>query len=42
MRGKPPSEKVVVGATWVGFALVVSLMVFVMYNDISAYFPKHQ
>jgi len=42
IRGKPPSEKVVVGATWVGFALVVSLMVFVMYNDISAYFPKHQ
>ncbi len=43
IRGKPPSEKVVVGATWVGFALVVSLMVFVMYNDISSFFPpKHQ
>ncbi len=40
IRGKPPSEKVVVGATWVGFAMVVSLMVFVMYNDISSKFIK--
>jgi regulator of sigma E protease len=43
IRGKPPSEKVVVGATWVGFAMVLSLMIFVMYNDISSYFlPRHQ
>jgi regulator of sigma E protease len=42
IRGKPPSEKVVVGATWVGFAMVLSLMVFVMYNDISALFLRHQ
>jgi regulator of sigma E protease len=40
IRGKPPSEKVVVTATYVGLALVLSLMLFVMYNDIAAFFPK--
>ncbi len=35
IRGKPPSEKVVVTATYVGLALVLSLMVWVMYMDIS-------
>jgi regulator of sigma E protease len=39
IRGKPPSEKVVVTATYVGLALVLSLMVFVMYNDIAAHIP---
>ena len=42
IRGKPPSEKVVVAATYVGLALVLSLMAFVMYNDISALLPKHK
>jgi regulator of sigma E protease len=40
IRGKPPSERVVVTATYVGLALVLSLMLFVMYNDIAAFFPK--
>src|SRR4030095_2353586 len=31
LRGKPPSERVVVVATYVGLALVLSLMAFVMY-----------
>lgn len=35
IRGKPPSEKVVVTATYVGLALVLSLMAWVMYMDIS-------
>lgn len=39
IRGKPPSERVVVAATYVGLALVLSLMAFVMYNDISAHLP---
>jgi regulator of sigma E protease len=37
IRGKPPSEKVVVTATYVGLALVLSLMVWVLYMDISAH-----
>ncbi len=40
IRGKPPSERVVVAATYVGLALVLSLMVWVMYMDISAHFVK--
>ena len=39
IRGKPPSERVVVTATYVGLAFVLSLMVFVLYMDISSYFP---
>jgi regulator of sigma E protease len=37
IRGKPPSERVVVAATYVGLAFVLSLMVFVLYMDISSY-----
>ena len=36
IRGKPPSERVVVTATWMGLFLVLGLMVWVVYNDISA------
>lgn len=36
IRGKPPSERVVVTATYVGLALILSLMMWVMYIDISA------
>ncbi len=39
IRGKPPSERIVVGATYVGLAFVLSLMVFVLYMDISSFFP---
>lgn len=35
IRGKPPSERIVVTATYVGLALVLSLMAWVMYMDIS-------
>lgn len=35
IRGKPPSERVVVTATYLGLALVLSLMAWVMYMDIS-------
>jgi regulator of sigma E protease len=35
VRGKPPSDWVVVTATYVGLALVLSLMAWVMYMDIS-------
>lgn len=35
IRGKPPSDWVVVTATYVGLALVLSLMAWVMYMDIS-------
>jgi regulator of sigma E protease len=34
IRGKPPSEKVVVAATYFGLALVLSLMAFVVYMDL--------
>lgn len=40
IRGKPPSERVVVTATYVGLAFVLSLMVFVLYMDISSYWAK--
>ncbi|MBI3864186.1 MAG: RIP metalloprotease RseP [Planctomycetia bacterium] len=36
IRGKPPSERVVVTATYVGLAFILSLMAFVMYIDISS------
>lgn len=35
IRGKPPSEKIVATATYVGLALVLSLMAWVLYMDIS-------
>ncbi|MGQ0636965.1 MAG: RIP metalloprotease RseP [Planctomycetaceae bacterium] len=35
IRGKPPSERVVITATYLGLALVLSLMAWVMYMDIS-------
>jgi len=38
IRGKPPSERVVVAATYVGLAFVLSLMVWVLYMDISSFF----
>lgn len=34
VRGKPPSEKIVVAATYFGLALVLSLMAWVVYMDI--------
>ena len=37
IRGKPPSERIVVAATYVGLAFVLSLMVFVLYMDITSY-----
>jgi regulator of sigma E protease len=37
IRGKPPSERVVVTATYVGLAMVLSLMIWVLYMDISAH-----
>jgi len=40
IRGKPPSERVVVTATYVGLAFVLSLMAWVLYMDISSYWPK--
>ena len=40
IRGKPPSERVVVTATYVGLAFVLSLMAFVLYMDISSYWPS--
>jgi regulator of sigma E protease len=39
IRGKPPSERVVYTATAVGLAMILSLMVFVFYIDISSHFP---
>lgn len=36
IRGKPPSDWVVVTATYVGLAMVLSLMAWVMYVDISS------
>lgn len=38
IRGKPASEKVRIGATYAGLALILSLMVFVIYLDISRIF----
>jgi regulator of sigma E protease len=38
LRGKPASEGVRVGATYAGLALILSLMVFVLYQDISRLF----
>ena len=35
LRGKPASEAIRVGATYAGLAVVLSLMVFVIYLDIS-------
>jgi regulator of sigma E protease len=40
IRGKPPSERIVVGATYVGLAFVLSLMAWVLYMDISSYWGK--
>jgi regulator of sigma E protease len=37
--GKPLSERVIVTATYIGLAFILSLMAFVMYIDISAHFP---
>ena len=34
LRGRPPSETVRTGATYVGLALLLSLMIFVFYTDI--------
>jgi regulator of sigma E protease len=36
IRGKPPSERVVVTATYLGLAVVLSLMAWVMYIDIAS------
>lgn len=38
IRGKPASEGVRVGATYAGLALILSIMVFVLYQDISRLF----
>ena len=38
IRGKPASEGVRVGATYAGLALILCLMVFVLYLDISRLF----
>jgi regulator of sigma E protease len=35
LRGKPASEAVRVGATYAGLALILSLMVFVIYLDLT-------
>lgn len=35
VRGKPASERVVIAANYVGLALVLSLMIFVLYRDIA-------
>jgi len=35
IRGKPPSERIVLGAQYVGLLMILSLMVWVMYLDIS-------
>jgi regulator of sigma E protease len=35
IRGKPPSERIVLGAQYVGLLMIVSLMAWVMYLDIS-------
>lgn len=40
IRGKPPSEKVVITANYIGLALVLSLMVWVIYMDISSLFGR--
>jgi regulator of sigma E protease len=38
IRGKPPSERVIITATYIGLAFILSLMAFVMYIDISSHF----
>jgi len=38
IRGKPASEGVRVGATYAGLALILSIMIFVLYQDISRLF----
>jgi regulator of sigma E protease len=40
IRGKPPSERIVVGATYIGLAFVLSLMAWVLYMDITSYWGK--
>lgn len=40
IRGKPPSEKVVVTATYIGLAFVLSLMCFFVYKDIRSWFER--
>lgn len=40
IRGKPPSERVVVTATYVGLAFVLSLMCWFMYKDIRSLFER--
>src|SRR5436309_15236537 len=38
IRGKPASEGIRIGATYVGLAIILSLMVFVLYLDFSRLF----
>ena len=38
LRGKPASETVRIGATYVGLALIGCLMLFVIYIDVGRYF----
>jgi regulator of sigma E protease len=40
IRGKPASERVVVAATYLGLAFVLSLMLFVLCMDITSYWAK--
>jgi regulator of sigma E protease len=35
IRGKPPNERVVITATWIGLAMILSLMVFVLFRDVT-------
>jgi regulator of sigma E protease len=35
VRGKPPNERVVITATWIGLAMILSLMVFVLFRDVT-------
>jgi regulator of sigma E protease len=37
LRGRPPSESVRVAATWMGLAMILSLLVFVTYRDVVNY-----
>jgi regulator of sigma E protease len=41
VRGRPPSEAVRTVATYIGLALLLTLMVFVFYLDISRRFLPH-
>jgi regulator of sigma E protease len=40
LRGKPASERVLIAATYMGLAFVLSLMVFVLYLDIFVHWLK--